>query len=320
MRGRGPWHQAYRQLRASRVALGALGLFVAIVVFTLAAPLWANHVADTGPNATHTVEKIEVDGEQREVVSPDGTPIGPVWFGAGGKFFLGADGGLGRDEMVRLMYGGRTSLLISIAATAIAALFGVLFGLFAGYYGGWPDTAISRAMDVLWSFPPMPLGIALGTALAIGGLQIGPLTFSGNSLWIPILIIALVFTPYMARPIRGQVLALREKGFVEAAIAQGASPARVMFGELLPNLLSTIIVFSTLFVAQALLLESALSFIGVGVQAPNSSWGTMIATGFRLLYSAPLLTIIPGAMIMLTALSLNLFGDALRDALDPARG
>lgn len=317
MRGRGPWHQAYRQLRASRVALGALGLFVAIVVFTLAAPLWANHVADTGPNATHTVEKIDVDGEQREVVSPDGTPIGPVWFGAGGKFFLGADGGLGRDEMVRLMYGGRTSLLISIAATVIAALFGVLFGLLAGYYGGWLDTGISRAMDVLWSFPPMLLGIALGTALAIGGLQIGPLTFSGNSLWIPILIIALVFTPYMARPIRGQVLALREKGFVEAAIAQGASPARVMFGELLPNLLSTIIVFSTLFVAQALLLESALSFIGVGVQAPNSSWGTMIATGFRLLYSAPLLTIIPGAMIMLTALSLNLFGDALRDALDP---
>jgi peptide/nickel transport system permease protein len=294
-----------------------MGLFAAIVVFVLAAPLWANEVAETGPNATHTVERIEVDGERREVVSPDGTPIGPVWLGAGGKFFLGADSSLGRDEMVRLMYGGRTSLLISVAASAIATVFAVLLGLLAGYYGGRIDSVISRGMDVLWSFPPMLLGIALGTALAIGGLGIGPLEISGDSLWIPILIIGLVFTPYMGRPIRGEVLALREKGFVEAAIAQGASPARVMFGELLPNLLSTIIVFATLFVAQALLLESALSFIGVGVQAPNASWGTMLSTGFKLLYSAPLLTIIPGTMILLTALSLNLFGDALRDALHP---
>ena len=121
----------------------------------------------------------------------------------------------------------------------------------------------------------------------------------------------------MARPIRGEVLALREKEFVEAAVAQGAGPLRVMFGELLPNLWSTIIVFFTLNIANNMLLESALSFLGAGVQPPNSSWGTMIADGFELIYSAPLLTIVPGAMILLTVLSLNVFGDGLRDALDP---
>ena len=121
----------------------------------------------------------------------------------------------------------------------------------------------------------------------------------------------------MARPIRGEVLALREKEFVEAAVAQGAGPLRIMFGELLPNLWSTIIVFFTLNIANNMLLESALSFLGAGVQPPNSSWGTMIANGFELLYSAPLLTIAPGLMILLTVLSLNVFGDGLRDALDP---
>jgi peptide/nickel transport system permease protein len=121
----------------------------------------------------------------------------------------------------------------------------------------------------------------------------------------------------MARPVRGEVLALREKEFVEAAVAQGAGPLRVMFGELLPNLWSTVIVFFTLNIAANMLLESALSFLGVGVQPPNASWGTMIAAGNDLITSAPLLTIIPGTMILLTVLSLNVFGDGLRDALDP---
>jgi peptide/nickel transport system permease protein len=315
--GRSPWYLAYRRLRGNRVAIASLALFVAIVVFVLAAPLWANLVADTGPNATHTVEKIEVDGERREVVRPDGTPIGPVWLGAGGKFFLGADGRLGRDEMVRLMHGGRTSLFIGIVSALITTLLAVVLGLLAGYFKGWIDAVISRALDLLWAFPVLLLSIALGTALAVGGLQIGPISLSGGSIWIPILIIGVVYTPYMARPIRGEVLALSEKEFVEAAVAQGAGPLRVMFGELLPNLASTIIVFFTLNIANNMLLEAALSFVGAGVQPPNSSWGSMISSGFNLIYSAPLLTILPGAMILLTVLSLNIFGDALRDALDP---
>lgn len=317
MEGRSPWYLAYRRLRSNRVALASLALFVLIVVFVLAAPLWANRVAHTDPNTTHTLEKITVGGERREVVTPDGTPIGPAWFGAGGRFFLGADGRLGRDEMVRLMYGGRTSLFIGIVAALITTFLAVVLGLLAGYFRGWTDSAISRAMDIIWAFPVLLLGIALGTALAVGGLQVGPISISSGSIWIPTLIIGFVYTPYMARPIRGEVLALREKEFVEAAVAQGAGPLRVMFVELLPNLSSTIIVFFTLNIANNMLLESALSFLGAGVQPPSSSWGTMIAKGAELIYSAPLLTIIPGAMILLTVLSLNVFGDGLRDALDP---
>jgi peptide/nickel transport system permease protein len=313
----GPWRIAWRRLRRNRVALAFLGLLVLIVLFSLAAPLWADYVAHTGPNDTHTLGKVEVDGEKREVVNPSGRPIGPQWFGAGGKFFLGADGRLGRDEMVRLMYGGRTSLLIGFAAALIMTVLGVALGLLAGYYRGWRDTLIARTMDVIWAFPVTLLAIALGLTLAIGGLRIGPLHLSGDSIWIPILIIGFVFIPYMVRPIRGEVLSLREKEFVEAAVAQGAGPLRVMFGELLPNLASTIIVFFTLNIANAMLLESLLSFLGVGVQPPNTSWGTMIGSGFDLLTSAPLLTLLPGTMILLTVLAVNVFGDGLRDALDP---
>jgi peptide/nickel transport system permease protein len=313
----GFWRLAWRRLRRNRVALAFGGLFVLIALFSLAAPIWADHVAHTGPNATHTLQKLDVDGKKREVVGPSGKPIGPQWFEAGGRFFFGADGRLGRDEMVRLMYGGRTSLLVGLSAALLTTLVATLLGLLAGYYRGWTDTVIARAMDVIWAFPVILLAIALGLALAVGGLKLGPLELSGSSIWIPILIIATVYVPYMARPIRGEVLALREKEFVEAAEAQGAGALRVMFGELLPNLTSTIIVFFTLGVANAMLLESMLSFLGVGVQAPNTSWGTMIGSGFQLITSAPLLTVLPGTMLLLTVLSVNVFGDGLRDALDP---
>ena len=315
--GQGPWALAFRRFRRDRVAVAFLALFILIVLFVLAAPLWADHVAHTGPNATHTVEKISVDGERRDVVAVDGTPIGPVWFGAGGRFFLGADSRLGRDEMVRLMYGGRTSLFIAVTAALITTILAILLGLIAGYYRGWADAIISRGLDVLWSIPVFLLGIALGIALAVGGLKIGPLELSGGSIWIPILIIGVVSVPYMARPIRGEVLALGEKEFVEAAVAQGAGPLQVMLWELLPNLSSTIIVFFALNIANDMLFEAGLSFLGAGVQPPNSSWGTMITVGVELLNAAPLLAIVPGTMILLTVLSLNIVGDGLRDALDP---
>jgi peptide/nickel transport system permease protein len=161
------------------------------------------------------------------------------------------------------------------------------------------------------------LGVALGVALALGGLQLGPINISGDSLLIPILIIGVVYIPYMARPIRGQVLSLREKEFVEAARAQGARPLRIMFSEVVPNLSSTILVFFTLLIANAILLEAALSFLGAGVRAPNPSWGTMIDEGVDRIATAPHLAIVPGVMLVLTVLSLNVFGDGVRDALDP---
>ncbi len=314
---RGPWSLALRRFLRNRLALAFLGLFGLIVVFVMAAPLWANHVADTGPNEEHTVEQITVDGEKKDVVTVEGKPIGPQWFGAGGKFFLGADSRLGRDEMVRLMYGGRTSLQIGITAALIATIIAVVLALLAGYFRGWVDGLIARTLDVIWSLPVFLIGLSLGIALAVGGLKLGPLEISSGSNWNPIFVISIFTVPYIARPIRGQVLALSEKEFVEAAVAQGAGPLRVMFSEILPNLASTIIVFFTLMIANSMLFEAGLSFLGAGVQPPNSSWGTMITVGVELLNIQPLLAILPGLMIMLTVLSLNIVGDALRDALDP---
>ena len=311
--GRSPWQLAGVRLRRNRFAVLFGVLFVLIVVFCLAAPLWADHVAHTGPNQNHITDKVLVGGQLTDVVAPDGTPLGP---GLRGRYLLGADQN-GRDVMVRLMYGGRTSIYIGVLAAVITTLLAVTVGVLAGYYRGWVDSVLSRVLDVVWAFPVLLLGIALGTTLALGGLRIGGLQIAGDSLWIPILIIGVVYVPYMARPIRGEVLALREKEFIEAAVAAGKGPLRVMISELLPNIISTIIVFSALNIANNMLLESALSFLGAGVRPPNASWGTMIADGYQTIYTAPHLTIVPGLMIVLTVLSLNVFGDGLRDALDP---
>jgi peptide/nickel transport system permease protein len=313
LRGRSPWQLAWMRLRRNKVALAFGVLFVVIVGICLAAPLWADHVAHTGPNQNHITDKVMIDGQETYVVSPDGTPLGP---GLHGQFLLGADQN-GRDVMVRMLYGGRTSIFVGVAAALVTTVFAVLVGLVGGYYRGWIDAVLSRALDVVWAFPVLLLGIALGTTLALGGVKVGGLVVAGDSLWIPILIIGFVYVPYMARPIRGEILALRQKEFVEAAVAQGKGSVRIMVSELLPNVASTIIVFFTLNIANNMLLESSLSFLGAGVRPPNASWGTMIADGYQNIYTAPHLTIVPGLMIVLTVLSLNVFGDGLRDALDP---
>jgi peptide/nickel transport system permease protein len=161
------------------------------------------------------------------------------------------------------------------------------------------------------------LAIALGSALAINGLHWGPINIGTGSLWIPTLVISYVLIPYVGRPLRGQILSLREKEFVEASISQGAKPFRVMFAEILPNITSSVLVFFTLIIANNILTEAALSFLGAGVQPPNPSWGTLISEGQTRLTTAPWLTIVPGLAIVMTVLSLNIFGDGLRDALDP---
>jgi peptide/nickel transport system permease protein len=311
--GLGPWRVALRRLRRNKTALAFGALFVLIVAICLLAPVYANHVAHTGPFKNHLTEKITIGGKKTDVVSLDGVPIGPTWHG---KFFLGADDN-GRDIAVRLLYGGRTSLEIGIAAALITAFMSVIVGILSGYFRGWTDTILSRLLDVIWAYPVILLGVALGTALSLGGLHIGPINVGADSKLIPILIIAVVYIPYMARPIRGQVLALREKEFVESARAQGAGSLRIMFTEVLPNLSSTIIVFVPLMMANAILLEAALSFLGAGVRPPNSSWGTMIGDGVNKILTGPHLAITPGVMLVLTVLALNVFGDGVRDALDP---
>ena len=311
--GASPWRLAGRRLRRDKSALFFGALFIVLVLACLAAPLWADQIAHTTPEENHLTDTIEKDGETVNVVALDGVPIGPTWQG---EFFLGADQ-LGRDNMVRLLYGGRNSLLIGVVAAVLTTLLAIIFGVLAGYLRGWSDSAISRLMDIIWAFPVILLGIALGTSLAEGGLKLGPISISGDSLAIPILVITIVYIPYLARPLRGQVLSLREKEFVEAARAQGMGSWRIMFGEILPNIASTILVFFPLLVANAILLEAALSFLGAGVRPPNASWGTMISEGVDRIVTAPYLAIVPGAMLVLTVLALNVFGDGVRDALDP---
>ena len=314
--GLGPWRLGLRRLRRNKVAIAFGFLFVLLVAACLAAPLWADNVAKTGPNTNHLSDTIQVDGETVNVVGLDGVPIGPQYLKADGKFFLGADRN-GRDIMVRLLYGGRNSLLIGISAALITTFLSILLGTLAGYFRGTVDVVIRALLDIMWSFPVIILGVALGVALALGGFQLWFINVSGDSLLIPIGIIGLVYVPYMSRPVRGQVLSLREKEFVEAARAQGAGPLRIMFGEVLPNLASTILVFFTLLIANAVLLEAALSFLGAGVRPPTPSWGTMIDEGVDRIATAPHLTIVPGLMLVVTVLSLNVFGDGVRDALDP---
>jgi peptide/nickel transport system permease protein len=314
--GLGPWKLGLRRLRRNRVALLFGLVFVLLVAVCAAAPLWADNVAKTGPSDGHLTDTIRVDGETKNVVGLDGVPIGPQYLKADGKFFLGADGN-GRDIMVRLLYGGRNSLFIGLTAAFITVFLSIALGVVSGYFRGASDAVIRTALDIMWSFPVIILGTALGVALALGGLKIGPLQIAGDSLAIPIFIIGLVYVPYMARPVRGQVLSLREKEFIEASRAQGAGPIRIMFTEVLPNLASTILVFFTLLIANAILLEAALSFLGAGVQPPNPSWGTMIDEGVDRVATAPHLAIVPGIMLVLTVLSLNVFGDGVRDALDP---
>ena len=318
--GMGPWRLAARRLRRDKVALAFGFVFLLLVALCIAAPFWADSIAHTGPDTNHLTDTIEKDGETVNVVGLDGVPIGPTWQG---EFFLGADGS-GRDNMVRLLYGGRNSLFIGILAALVTTFFGILVGLLSGYFRGWTDGVLSRILDIIWAFPVILLGIALGTSLALGGLDLGdfsfgiiPITIAGDSLAIPILVIAIVYIPYIARPLRGQVLSLREKEFVEAARAQGMGSSRIMLSEIFPNIISTTIVFFPLLVANAILLEAALSFLGAGVRPPNPSWGSMIDEGVDRIVTAPYLAIVPGVMLVLTVLSLNVFGDGVRDALDP---
>lgn len=320
----GPAKLAARQLRRDPFALVFGVLFVLLVVVAFLAPVWAD-IADTGgPTRTHLDDTIVRDGETVNVVSLDGVPIGPTW---GKAYFLGADGE-GRDIAVRLLYGARNSLIIGFGAAILTSLLAVIAGLIAGYFRGLIDGLISRSMDVLWAFPIVMLGSALGVVLVRDGIKLPPwnalgwdggpaLTIGEGSLLVPIFVIGLVWVVYLARPIRGQVLLLREREFVEAARAQGMGPWRIMFSELLPNLWSTVIVFFPLLFANAVLLESALSFLGAGVQSPKASWGTLMDDGLALLVTRPWMTIAPGLMLVICVLSINVFAESLRKALDP---
>jgi peptide/nickel transport system permease protein len=301
--GLGPYKLAWRRLRRNKVALAFGGLFLIIVILCLLAPVYANDIAHSGPNDEH------VD----TALNQYGLPIGPTWHA---KFFLGADN-VGRDVAVRLLYGGRTSLQIGAEATVITIVLATILAILAGYFRGPLDGLISRAFELIWAYPVYLLGIALGVVLQISGISIGPIKLQGNSLQVPAIIVGFIYIPYVGKAIRGQVLGLREREFIDAARQQGLGHVRIMFSEILPNVASTIIVFIPLIMANAILTEAGLSFLGAGVRPPNASWGTMIGDGIGLLPSAVHTMLVPGIMLVLCVLGINVFGDGVRDALDP---
>ena len=317
----GPWARAARKLVSDGAAMGALGVFILIVLICLAAPLYATYVAHTDPFTSNVEGSTTIDGQDVDLIQPSteglglgSVPLGPTWDIH--NYFLGADG-QGRDVAARILYGGRNSLLIAGASTVICLFFAALTGLVSGFFGGVTDMLISRLLDVLWAFPIYLLAISLSIVLISHGFTIGPFEITSGSLWLPIWIIGIVYVPYVARPIRGQVLSLKESEFVLAAKGLGVPDWRILWRDILPNVMTTLIVFVPLLMAINMLTESALSFLSIGVQAPDASWGTIIQDGQDLIYTRPWVAIAPGIAIVLTVLALNILGDGLRDALDP---
>lgn len=293
------------------------GVLALVVALSLAAPLYARWIAHadaftSNPNATVRLHGRTVDVLQ----SSNGlgeTPIGPTWTG---RYLLGADQ-QGRDVLARVLYGGRASLAIGFLAATITCLVALALGLAMGFFRGWFDAVLSRVLDLVWAFPVYLLAIALAAATLQHGLQLGIVTLDSSSILLPTAIIALVSIPYVARPVRAEAMAVRSSEFVEAATASGASTWRLIVGELLPNVIDVVLVLLPFVVATNVIYESTLSYLSLGVQPPQASWGSLVSEGEGLLYTRPLVSILPGVMIVVTLMALYLLGDGVRDALRP---
>jgi peptide/nickel transport system permease protein len=294
---RSPLQLFWRRLRQDRVALVSLGFIVFLILLALAAPLVINILGLPGPNT-----------QNLNLTDSFGSPLGPT-----SAHPFGVDQ-LGHDVMSRVIYGTRVSLEVGIIGTGISTFIGVIVGMIAGFYRGWIDTLLSRFIDVVLSIPLLLLGIGIGAACAVKGCVGGALQ---PGLSVVIALISLGTWPYMARLVRGLVLSLREREFVDASRALGASDARIMFREILPNLTAPIIVFASLQIPTNILIEAALSYLGVGIRPPTASWGQMIASATPIFNTAWWYMIFPGAALLLTVLAFNLLGDGLRDALNP---
>ena len=285
--GRSPWQLSIARLRRDRMAQVTLSVIVLIVLLAIGAPLIA---ALTGhpPNQQYRTTGL----------TPDGLPRPPSR-----TFWLGTDD-LGRDLMVRIAYGARISLLVSIASTAFTVTLGVLVGLCAGYYGGIIDSLLSRLTDLVLSFPFLLFTIAL-------------VSIAGPGLWLLILVISLFSWSSVARVVRGQTLSLRKREFVEAALSLGAGDRRIMFLDLLPNVMAPVIVYTSLLIPTFVILEATLSFLGLGVPPPTPTWGGMLSDSVSYYREAWWYVLFPGAALLTTTLAFNLFGDSVRDAFDP---
>jgi len=294
---RSPLQLFWRRFRRDRIALVSLGFIVLLIVVAIAAPLVVSLLGLPGPNV-----------QNPDLTNAFGSPLGPS---AAHPF--GVDP-LGQDVAARVIYGTRVSLIVGVVGTAVATVLGTIVGLLAGYYRGWTDTLLSRLVDVVLAVPILLLGLGLGAACEVRGCFGGHVQ---SGLGVIIFLIALVNWTYIARIVRGLVLSLREQEFVQAARSQGASDARVMLREILPNLIAPIVVYASLLIPQNILLEAALSFLGVGVRPPTASWGQMIAAATPIFNTAWWYMAFPGIALLLTVLAFNLVGDGLQDALNP---
>ncbi|HZO65410.1 MAG: ABC transporter permease [Kribbellaceae bacterium] len=287
--GRSPWALGWMRLRRDRVAMFCLGVIVLIVLVAVFAPLTA-HLTGHPPN-----EQYRSTG-----LTPDGLPRGPS------RAFLFGTDDLGRDILVRIAYGARISLLVGVAATALTVVVGVVVGLAAGYLGGAVDTVLTRLIDVVLSVPFLLVAIAL-------------VSVTGPSMTVTVLVIGFFSWASMARIVRGQVLSLREREFVEAARSLGAGDARIMFVDVLPNVLAPVIVYTTLLIPVVIVVQATLSFLGLGLAPPTADWGGMLSESQAYYTTAWWFIVFPGAALLVTTLAFNLFGDGVRDAFDPRR-
>jgi ABC-type dipeptide/oligopeptide/nickel transport system permease subunit len=294
---RSPLQLFWRRLRRDRVALISLAFIVFLIVIAIAAPLVVSILGLPGPNV-----------QNLSLTDSFGSPLGPS---AAHPF--GVDP-LGEDVMSRVIYGTRVSLEVGIIGTAIATVVGVVVGMLAGFYRGLIDTLLSRFMDIVLSIPVLLLGLGLGAACAVRGCVKGLIQ---PGLGTIIFIITIATWPYVGRIVRGLVLSMREREFIEAARALGASDTRIMFREILPNLTAPIIVYASLLIPTNILIEAGLSYLGVGIRPPTASWGQMLAAATPIFNTAWWYMTFPGLALLLTVLAFNLLGDGLQDALNP---
>ncbi|AZK96659.1 MULTISPECIES: ABC transporter permease [Streptomyces] len=293
---------AWSRLKRDKLALAGGIVVIFLVLVAVFAPLIVDLFGHP-PNKFH----------QDKLDPLFNTPKGDFG-GISSEHLLGVEPNTGRDVFSRVVYGARISLLVAFLAAVVAVFLGTLFGIVAGYFGGWVDAIISRVMDMLLSFPQLLFIISLVAVLPndLFGL-------TGSSVRIAILVAVIGFFgwPYVGRIVRGQTLSLREKEYIEAARSLGAGRRYVLFKELLPNLVAPITVYATLMIPTNILTEAALSFLGAGVRPPTASWGQMLSTAVKTYESDPTFMVIPGLAIFITVLAFNLFGDGVRDALDP---
>ena len=285
--GRSPWQLAFARLRRDRVAVGSAVVIGLIVLMAICAPLVAAAVGH-GPNTQYRTTGL----------SPEGIPVGPNH-----TFLLGTDE-LGRDVLVRIFYGARISLLAGVVASLLAVATGVVVGLVAGYFGRAVDTVLSRFMDVVLSLPYLVFAIAL-------------IAVVGPGLPVSIAVIAFFSFASVGRIVRGQVLSITQKEFIEAARSVGASDLRIMFVDILPNVLAPVIVYATLLIPASIVFEATLSFLGLGVVPPTASWGGMLSESIQYYQVAWWYVVFPGAALLITTLAFNLLGDSVRDGFDP---